>query len=364
MKNSLQLGTVAGIKISIHWTFMILLIWIVFINWKSGQDAMAILWSLFFILAIFGCVILHELGHALTAKRFHINTRDITLYPIGGIARLDSIPKKPKEELLVALAGPAVNLLIAALLLPFIDLALLQNPENLITIGKGNFILMFTTVNVWLALFNLIPAFPMDGGRVFRAILGFRMNRAKATKIAATLGQFFALGFILLGFYINPFLVIIGLFILFGAQAESNFAQTEELIQGQTLLDMTMRENPTLNINATVGEAVDQVLNSQIKNFVIRDNGNVVGILSQSQIIKAVKEHGESIWVSKVMDKEILYLPASLSVEESIQKLQRANKSAAVVLHDNKFIGLIDNDNLLEFISILAARSEYAKAHS
>src|SRR5215203_4058606 len=217
MKWSLYLGKISGIKIFIHWTFLILIGWIFLMHAQAGNDLSEGLWGVIFILALFACVVLHELGHALTAKRFKIVTRDITLYPIGGIASMESLPDKPGQELLVALAGPAVNVVIAAGLWIYMqsadlmpDLTKLKSSDE---IQNVPFVFNLFAANVVLVVFNLIPAFPMDGGRVLRAILAFKMDRTKATRIAATIGQFMAMIFVFFGFFFNFWLVFIGLFV-------------------------------------------------------------------------------------------------------------------------------------------------------
>src|SRR5690606_27785084 len=181
-------------------------------------------WSLLLLATIFLCITLHEVGHALMARRYGIATRDITLLPIGGLARMEALPVKPWEELLVALAGPAVQLVIALILFPFVQ----RIDPNLAmsSIGAVNFVPALFGVNIWLALFNLIPAFPMDGGRVFRALLAFRKGYVRATRTAASLGQLLAMVFVFAGFALNPFLIFIGLFIFLGAQAEAGMVET------------------------------------------------------------------------------------------------------------------------------------------
>lgn len=359
MKHSVQLASIKGIKVSIHWTFLLLIAWIIFQNIRAGLAAVSILWTLAFVFAIFLCVILHELGHALTARRYGIKTRDITLYPIGGVASLESLPKKPLEELWVALAGPAVNLVIAMLLVPFMNFSP-PSPEAMTQIGPSNFLFAFAAVNIWLALFNLIPAFPMDGGRVFRAILSFWMDRAKATRVAASLGQLLAIGFIFLGFYVNPFLIFIGLFIILGAQAESNYAQSEALMEGHTVMDLTMREMPMVGPTTTVGEMVKEILNTQKKNFVVTEGEQVLGIITQLDVIKALGDRGEGALVRDFMKTDIIYLPAGLPVNEAILKMQTGRAPMALVQEGDKVIGMIDNDNLVEFILIERARRHQA----
>jgi Zn-dependent protease/predicted transcriptional regulator len=313
--------------------------------------------SIIYVLAIFVCVVLHEYGHALTARKFNIGTRDITLYPIGGIASLESIPKKPKEELLVALAGPAVNVLIAALLLPFTDLSLIFESLGFTQINASNFLTSFVAVNIWLVLFNMIPAFPMDGGRVFRALLAFKLERVKATKIAAGLGQFLALCFMLLGLYTNPFLIVIGVFIFFSAQAEAKHAQTELVLEGNTIQKITMRNYPALPTESVLRDAIDLTLTSQQKNFVIVDNGIIIGTLSQSNIIRALSEHQDDVKLVDVMDKNLLFMPITTPMEEALRRMKQDDKAMAIVTDGDLQVGIVDSDNLIEFILIQQARS-------
>jgi Zn-dependent protease len=362
MKSAWQLGQIRGIKVSVHWTFLLLIAWIVFSNVREGRTAIDILWSIGFILSIFVCVVLHEFGHALTAQHYNIKTKDITLYPIGGIARLESMPKKPKEELIVALAGPAVNLVLVMLLILFVNRELLSDPANLAVIGPDNFLLAFVAVNFWLAVFNLIPAFPMDGGRVFRALLSFKLNRAKATQIAAALGQTLAVGFILLGFYGNPFLILIGVFIFLGAKAESNFVQAEALMQGYILNNITMHDMPTLQANTHVSDAVKELLNSQNRNFVIVENETIVGTLNERELIKALQDKSEEqTLVRDIMNEKVLSLPSDMTVQDAWLQMQRDNKSIAIVRNGEQVVGMIDIDNLAEFILVQSARQKFSE---
>jgi Zn-dependent protease len=360
-KSALQIGRFAGIKISVHWTFLILLVWIVYANAKSEADTVAILWSIGFTLSIFGCVVLHEFGHALMAKHFHINTRDITLYPIGGVARLESMPKKPKEELLVALAGPVVNVLISGVLTPFVNTDNWSSAMVKFTEVTGhNFLFAFITVNIWLAVFNLIPAFPMDGGRVLRALLAFRLSRVQATRIAAGLGQLIALLFMLIGLYANPFLIFIGVFIFLGAQAESSQAQTEAMLEGKTLDQITMHHVPTLSTDTAISLVVNLILDSQKKNFVVEQEGKVAGALGQHEVIKCLRERGEDVPVGDVMDTDILFLSAEMPLEESLKQMQLRGKQVAVVVNQTgERVGMVDTDNLVEFIMIQNARQQF-----
>jgi Zn-dependent protease len=291
MKYSISLGRVAGIEIFVHWTFLILIGWIVYINLKQGMGPIDIFWSVLFILTLFACVTAHELGHALAAKRYNIKTKNITLLPIGGLAQLESIPEKPKEELAVALAGPLVNIVIAVALFPLIKISPnVIEDMDLTRLSHHNFLFSLMVVNVWLAVFNMIPAFPMDGGRVFRALLSFKYERSVATRIAASVGQLLAVGFVFIGFFYNPFLVFIGVFIFLGAQAEAQYAEAKSLLQEYTVADALMREVPLLSPGDTVEYGSDQLLNSQNRNFIIADETGVVGTLNRDEIIRALRE--------------------------------------------------------------------------
>jgi Zn-dependent protease len=214
------LGKIAGIDVFVHATFFILLAWVALSAYQSSGRIAAAASGVASILTVFGVVVLHELGHALTARRFGIATRDITLLPIGGVSRLERMPEDPRQELQVALAGPAVNIaLAAAAYAAFLVLGL--GAIDHVSVMEGSFLTRLFSINVSLALFNLIPAFPMDGGRVFRALLALRMDRARATEVAARTGQALALVFALAGLVWNPMLLLIALFVWMGASQEA-----------------------------------------------------------------------------------------------------------------------------------------------
>jgi Zn-dependent protease len=354
MRYSLGLGKISGIKIEIHWTFLILLAWIIFSNLRTDVDPEQTIWSLLLVLAVFVCVILHELGHALAAKKFDIKTSSITLLPIGGLAQMEQIPEKPKEELIIALAGPAVNLIIAVLVYPLTNISSVTEIGQLhLKAESGNFFPALMSLNVWLAIFNLIPAFPMDGGRVFRAILSFKLGHGKATQIAASVGQVLGMGFVFFGFFYNPFLVFIGLFIYLGAGAESAYTQTKSMLQGFTVKDVVMHEVPFIDKNASLKDAVDQLLNSQNRNFVVTDAGKPVGTLNRDQIIKALREKNDGIPVDKIMNDGPLYFPTGAPLEKVLHEIQ---KHRIILVADNgKLEGIVDDENLAEFILIRSA---------
>lgn len=357
MKYSLSLGKILGIRVQIHWTFLILIAWIVFSNLSAGNTTEQTLWAVLFVLAIFLCVTLHEFGHALAARRYGIETQDITLLPIGGLARLTSMPEKPAEELVVALAGPAVNIVISLLIYPFLHISESSIAAvNLRAVDSESFLFSLMAVNLWLAVFNMIPAFPMDGGRVLRALLSFRMERAAATRIAAGVGQFLAIGFVILGFFGgNPFLIFIGFFIFLGAQSEAEFAQTKSALQGYRLADVVMRDFSTLQTHDPIHAAVELLLNGQSRNFLVLDGNLPVGTLSRDEIVRALSQHGTAVPVGNVMNTDVQYLPAEMPLEEAWQRMQQYRVEFAPVMRGQHLAGVVDVENIAEFMMIQSA---------
>jgi len=227
MRWSLKIAKLAGIDIFIHFTFFILVTWVGFIQWKLNGSIGAAFSGIVFILAIFSCVVLHELGHALAAKKYGIKTRDIILLPIGGVARLEKMPSQPIQELWVALAGPAVNVVIAALLAIYLWIINSLTPDNQITMSTATFAERIMGVNIFLVVFNMLPAFPMDGGRVLRALLATRLAYIKATQVSASLGQGIALLFGIIGLIYNPILLLIAIFVWMGAAQETRMIRAK-----------------------------------------------------------------------------------------------------------------------------------------
>lgn len=349
---------IAGINIYIHWTFSLLIVWIIYNNVRAGLDTSQIIWSVIFVLSLFVCVTLHELGHALSAKRYGIKTKDITLYPIGGVARLEKMPEKPKQELVVALAGPAVNFIIAILLSPIILRSDLSADEssNVLIIGAHNFLPMLGMLNITLAVFNLIPAFPMDGGRVLRALLAMKLGRVKATQIAAGIGKILAFGFIVMGFYSNPFLIFIGLFIILGASAEEQMVTTQSLVQEFTAKNAMMTNFITIEKEEPIAKAIELLLAGQAKSFLITDAGTPYGVIDRDDIIRGVKEHNEHQSVQHIAQKELIYVQSSTPLNEVFMEFRRTRTPLILVMDNDRLAGLIDTENIAELIMIQNAR--------
>jgi Zn-dependent protease/CBS domain-containing protein len=354
----LSVPKIAGINIYIHWTFSLLIVWIIYTNVRAGLDTAQVTWSVIFILSLFACVTLHELGHALSARRYGIKTKDITLYPIGGVARLEKMPEKPTQELVVALAGPAVNFIIAILLSPVIlssDLSM-DESDNVMIIGAHNFIPMLGMLNITLAVFNLIPAFPMDGGRVLRALLAMKLGRLKATQIAARIGKILAFGFIVMGFYSNPFLIFIGLFIILGANAEEQMVNTQSLVMEFTAKNAMMTNFISLAKEEPISRAIELLLDGQAKSFLVTDAGTPYGVIDRDDIIRGVKEFDEHQSVQHIAQKELIYVQAATPLNDVFMEFKRTRTPLVLVLEDDRLAGIIDTENIAELIMIQNAR--------
>jgi Zn-dependent protease len=226
-----KLGDIAGIGVYLHWSFWILPAWILISTLSGGGGLFAALSAILFVFAVFGCVVLHEVGHALMARRYRIDTRDITLYPIGGVASLERMPSRPSQELAIALAGPAVNVVIAIALLGMILLAGIGPQASFLNLaGGGSFLANLMWVNVALVVFNLLPAFPMDGGRVLRAFLAMQLPYVTATTVAARVGQAIAVVLGLVGLFTGGMLLLVALFVFLAAQAELTMARMQGVV--------------------------------------------------------------------------------------------------------------------------------------
>lgn len=356
---SLRAGKFFGIDIFIHWTFWILIIWIFLMHFQAGHGWMRGAWGALFILAVFACVVLHEFGHALVARRFGVPTRNITLYPIGGIASLEAMPEKPAQELLVGLAGPAVNLVIAVVLWFYLrlsgqsfDLSAMGGAHDMVEIP---FFWNLFLANTVLAVFNLIPAFPMDGGRVLRGLLSLFTDRTKATRIAAGLGQFLAIFFVFLGFFYNFWLVFIGLFIFLGAGGESAYEQTRAALAGLKVKDALMRSFTLLKPDDSLGRAVEALLNSQETEFVVADGGEPIGLLTRTEIIKGLSERGKEGSIAEFMNRSFSVVSSETRLQDFLGQVLEKGQSVALVMDADELQGLIDRENLEERLLIQEA---------
>jgi len=360
MSWSFPIGTVKGTVIRIHLTFLLLLLWIGGTAYAQGGPEAALA-SVVFICLLFLCVLLHEFGHVFAARRYGVQTPDITLLPIGGVARLERIPEKPAEELVVAMAGPAVNVVIAAILVLLLGgVPSIQAMAEMQNQGLG-MLERLAWVNVMLVVFNLIPAFPMDGGRMLRAALAWRLGYVRATQIAAGVGQVVAFGLGLLGLFGgNPLLVFIALFVYLGAASESQAVQMRDVGRGIPVADAMVTRFETLPPNATVEDAVQLLIQTTQREFPVVDGGGVLrGVLTRDAMIRALKEQGPDAPVLEVMQRDVPMIGARQCLADAMQALHgRGTPVPAVGVTDasGRLVGLVTPENVGEMMMVQSVR--------
>jgi len=343
MGGSLKLGKWFGIEVNLHVTFLLLIGFLALTGFAATRNAGAVAGNIGFLLVLFLCVLLHEFGHALAARRYGIPTKDITLWPIGGVARLERMPTDPKQELVVALAGPLVNVVIALFLLP------------IVTVSDSTFFERLFTTNLFLVAFNMIPAFPMDGGRVLRAGLAMKMDYAKATSTAATIGQGFAIVFGIIGLFTNPFLILIAVFIWFGAAGEAQVTQTQSQLAGVPVERAMLTSFDTLSPINSLRYVSQLVLVGSQQEFPVVENGRPIGLVTRADLFTALTQYGTLGFVSQAMQRDFATVEASEALAGAAEKLQTGQARSMLVLRDGQLAGLLTLENVQEFALIQAA---------
>lgn len=355
MKWTFRIGTVRGIAIYVHGTFFLLLAWIAVADGLAKHSVAAAADAVWFTLALFACVVVHELGHAFMALRFGIRTRDIILLPIGGMGRLERLPDVPSQELWISLAGPAVSIGIAALLFAVLGVA-----------GGGSQLLntdvtgmppfeRLAIVNLGLAAFNLLPAFPLDGGRVLRALLAMRMDYVRATGIAATIGQTLALLLGLLGARTNPLLMLIALFIWLAGAEEANVVRLKAALAGVPVGRAMRTDCWTIAPDDALRHAADLSTRHGQRDFPVVSDDRIVGLLTRADLLRGLAEQGDEQRVAEVMHHEVGRIRPSTPLDDVFTQLQQGDGGALAVVEDGRLVGLIDMDGITDFLRLHAA---------
>jgi Zn-dependent protease/CBS domain-containing protein len=360
MKWSWKLGRFAGINVNLHLTFVLFIFWIALFL-MGGDGFRAMLSGVAFMLALFASVLLHEFGHALTARKYGIQTRDITLLPIGGISRLERMPDQPKQELAVTLAGPAVNIGIAAAIFTFLYMTGSLSPLDRISLTQGSLLERVMLANLSLVFFNLLPAFPMDGGRALRALLALRMSYGRATQVAATVGQGFALIFGLLGLLVSPVLVLIAVFVWFGASEEASAALMKVAFSNTPVSKAMLTDFQVLHEQDTLARAVELILKVSQHDFPVMEGDRVTGLLSLKDLIAALARHGPEYHVVDAMRRDVQAVGSSDPLEEVFMRLGQSRDYTIPVTDSGALVGLLTSDNLAEFFMLHTALQESAR---
>ncbi|MCB9136555.1 MAG: site-2 protease family protein [Anaerolineales bacterium] len=351
MKWSWKLGRFAGIDVYIHATFLLLLGFYGVRYWANGGMS-AMIEGIIFILVLFGCVVLHEYGHALMARVYGIPTRDITLYPIGGVARLERMPEKPRQEFWVALAGPAVNIAIATILGLWLWFTNTFVPFSTLGLTTGSFLERLMLVNISLVVFNLIPAFPMDGGRVLRALLATRLDYVRATKWAATLGQGLAFLFGFVGLFTAPTLIFIAFFIWIAAGQEAGMVQMKAALTGVPVSRAMLTDFRTLHPLEPISHVVPWLVSGAQHDFPVVDRGQLVGILPHEALLAAMRDGNSYLTVGHVMRRDFEWVDANDLLETAMSRLSYSSLQAAPVNWRGQLVGLLTLENVRKFMMV------------
>jgi stage IV sporulation protein FB len=358
MRWTYTLGRVGETEIKLHLTFFLLLAYWAAGGYEAGGMSGAI-GAVAMLIALFVCVLLHEFGHITMARRFGVRTPDVLILPIGGVARLERIPDEPRQELLIALAGPAVTLAIAAAL--YLVLRLSGGTADIDNLSPATpFVRALFQTNVLLLLFNLIPAFPMDGGRVLRALLATRMGLARATRAAATLGQLLAVAgglAVLLSKNGNPVLLLIALFVFLGAGSEAAAVETRLAGRGLHVADMMVREFHTIPVHATLARAVELLLAGEQREFPVVDNlGRTEGLLTRDNLVRGLSQRGAGATVAEAMTRDVPAVSPTLPFGEALERLRGSGLPALPVVDgEGRLVGLLTRDNVADLLLVRRA---------
>jgi Zn-dependent protease/predicted transcriptional regulator len=358
MRWSLRIGSIAGIRIEIHVTFLLYVGWIAVDRGLLSQHPAHALVSVALILLVFGCVLLHELGHALAARRYGIRTRDIILLPIGGIARLERMPDKPAQEIVVALAGPAVNVVIAALL--WLMLGGVRSPDAFRPL-EGGLLDSLLTVNILMVAFNLVPAFPMDGGRVLRAALALKLPYVQATRIAAIIGQGIALLFGVVGFFYNPALMFVALFVFLAAGEEHALVRSRATLSGVPVRDAMISEFQVLDVSDSLQRAVDQLMAGAQQDFPVLAGSELAGLLTRAELLTALQKAGPETTVGDVVARDGQVAEPGEPLEEVLRRMREHRRSAMPVVSGGRLVGMVTLEHVSELLLVREALRKAAR---
>jgi len=353
VNRSFQLGRIFGIPIRIHVTFLILLV-IFFFSETHQLGARSGLRSLTFIVLLFTCVLLHELGHSVVAMRFGVTITSITLYPFGGIAALTEIPRQPAKEILIALAGPLVNFAIASGLFAGVALFVPAEQLGLASLTGADLVRSLFSANLLLGLFNLIPAYPMDGGRILRGILASRMDYGRATRWAASIGKIFGMVFVGVGVFVDWWLALIGAFLYLGATSEEQSTLLQSALHGLCVRDLMITDFQTVSPAETLTEVLARSFHTFQDDFPVVRNGVCEGVLTKTRILEALRREGHDQYVQGIQQPVEDWVAPSDRVLEALRTMQRRGLTLLPVLEESRIVGIVTLASILRSAPLLA----------
>lgn len=356
MKWAVRIARIAGIDIRVHVTFLALLVWVAWVSYATTGVLESMIDGVVLICLVFVIIVAHELAHALTARHFGIRTRDITLLPIGGISSLERMPDDPRQELLVALAGPTLNFAVAAVLAAIV-LALGGSllPTTEIRMEPVSLLVNLCWINLSLGLFNLLPAFPMDGGRVLRALLALRMSDVRATQIAAGIGQAMAILLGIVGLFGSPLLVFIALFLWIGASGEGRVAEAKFIAHGLPVSAAMVREFETVAPDLPISAPLRRVLETTQHDFPVVSGEAVVGMLGREAMLKAIAAHGPTASVGEVMRRNPTTLHSNDNLDDAFMKVMQTGEALPVIDANERLVGMLTGESVADFFLIRQA---------
>jgi len=349
---SWRIGRIAGIPIRVHLTLALLLVWIAVSYSVGGVGLIGTFAGVLLVVILFAIITIHELGHALMAKRFGVRTREILLLPIGGMANLENMPERPSHELAIALVGPAINVVIAGLLWVGLELSGSDLDLGTATSLGNTFVTQLLWINVALALFNLIPAFPMDGGRALRALLSMRLGRERATAIAAASGKLFAIAFAIVGWFYNPWLVLIALVVWIGAKQEAELVRLRAALADVPVSAAMNRQITTVTSDERLDEAARLLVATGQDQLPIVDHGELIGVLTPADVAVGIAGSGATATVAAAPHHAVIAVAPNEPLDQVFDRLAGSPDTVAIVIEHGAPIGVVTPEQMARFVAL------------